>query len=105
MLKVLAILMSLVISSQVSFVQSKDLTEEMLLERNGKIIVEVIEGVCLDEEGNGKIIDAGENDYISYAGIEDVNPGDEVTTYCIYNPNTSYTDDVIERVDIVKPEK
>lgn len=56
-------------------------------------------GVCLNEQGDGKLYN-GEPvyNYISYAST-DAKPGDEVFTVCILNPTNTYCDDIIYRHD------
>ena len=39
--------------------------------------------------------------YISYRSVEDFQEGDTILTYFIYNPDTNYTDDILERFDYV----
>lgn len=77
---------------------SFDLTEDILANRQGKLIIEKCIGTVTDNEKNGSLEDGS---YISY---EDVNcaKGDTITTYLIYNPKNNYTDDVIERFDYVQ---
>lgn len=77
---------------------SFDLTEDILANRQGKLIIEKCIGTVTDDEKNGSLEDGS---YISY---EDVNcaKGDTITTYLIYNPKNNYTDDVIERFDYVQ---
>lgn len=84
-------------------VESKDLTYDMLVNRNGATIVEKCIGVVLDEEGNGEVINGiPDYNYICYAGLEeDLQPGTVVLTYCVYNPDTSYEDDIILRYDYI----
>lgn len=84
-------------------VESKDLTYDMLVNRNGATIVEKCIGVVLDEEGNGEVINGvPDYNYICYAGLEeDLQPGTVVLTYCVYNPDTTYEDDIILRYDFV----
>ena len=78
---------------------SSELTGEMLEKRmNGdKVIVERTKGIVLDDELNG----SAEGYYISYRSVEGAQPGDEVITYLVYNPATSYIDDIIERYDVI----
>lgn len=78
---------------------TSELTSEMLENRmNGnKVIVECTKGIVLDDELNG----SAENYYISYRSVEGAQPGDEIITYLVYNPATSYIDDIIERYDII----
>ena len=77
-----------------------DLTEEVLVNRNGKIVIEKFIGICLNEEGDGQILNTANEDfnYIKYHdGIE---PGDVVLSYCIYN-DTDSEDGIISRFDYV----
>lgn len=81
---------------------SSELTEDILVNRQGKLIIEKCVGKVLDDEKNGAIQNADSDyNYISYADV-DCTKGDTVTTYLIYNPKTNYTDDVIERFDYVQ---
>lgn len=78
---------------------TSELTGEMLENRmNGdKVIVERTKGIVLDDELNG----SEEDHYISYKSVEGAQPGDEIITYLVYNPATSYIDDIIERYDVI----
>lgn len=81
---------------------TEELTEDILANRQGKLIIEKCVGKVLDNEKNGAIQNADSDyNYISYADV-DCTKGDTVTTYLIYNPETNYTDDVIERFDYVQ---
>lgn len=81
---------------------SSELTEDVLANRQGKLIIEKCVGTVLDDKKNGAIQNADSDyNYISYADV-DCTKGDTVTTYLIYNPETNYTDDVIERFDYVQ---
>lgn len=81
---------------------SSELTEDILANRQGKLIIEKCVGTVLDNEKNGAIQNADSDyNYISYADV-DCTKGDSVITYLIYNPETNYTDDVIERFDYVQ---
>lgn len=64
-------------------------------QRNGKIIIEVIQGTVIDELGNGRT-DTG--DYIKYDGLE---KGTRVETVLIYDPATNYIDDIMYRADTI----
>lgn len=77
---------------------SSELTEDILANRQGKLIIEKCIGTVTDDEKNGSLEDGS---YISYADV-DCTKGDTVITYLIYNPKTNYTDDVIERFDHVQ---
>lgn len=81
---------------------SSELTEDILANRQGKLIIEKCVGTVTDDEKNGAIQNADSDyNYISYADV-DCAKGDTVTTYLIYNPKTNYTDDVINRIDFVQ---
>ena len=81
---------------------SSELTEDILANRQGKLIIEKCIGTVIDDEKNGAIQNADSDyNYISYADV-DCTKGDSVITYLIYNPNTNYTDDVIDRIDFVQ---
>lgn len=77
---------------------SSELTEDVLANRQGKLIIEKCIGTVIDDEKNGSLEDGS---YISYADVDCVK-GDTVITYLIYNPNTNYVDDVIERFDYIQ---
>lgn len=80
-----------------------ELTGDMLRNRNGALVIERMFGKCLDEEGNGKVLNPADPDYdyVSYRGVPDVRPGDLIETYLVYNPDTSYEDDVLDRFDLI----
>lgn len=80
------------------FYDSSELTEDILASRQGKLIIEKCIGTVTDDERNGVLNDGS---YISYENV-DCTKGDTITTYLIYNPDTNYTDDVIDRFDFVK---
>lgn len=75
--------------------QDYDRCTEAIECRNGKIIIEVIQGTVIDECGNGRT-DTG--DYIKYDGLE---KGTRVETVLIYNPATNYVDDIMDRADTI----
>ena len=77
---------------------SSELTEDILANRQGKLIIEECVGTVTDDEKNGSLEDGS---YISYADV-DCAKGDTITTYLIYNPDTNYTDDVVDRFDFVQ---
>lgn len=77
---------------------SSELTEDILANRQGKLIIEKCVGTVTDDEKNGNLEDGS---YISYESV-DCTKGNTIITYLIYNPETNYTDDVIERFDYVQ---
>jgi len=69
----------------ITFVDTDDLTVAQLV-GNARIAERII-GVCLDDDGNGAIINTdSEYDYIHYP--EFINPGEIVCTYALYVPGS-----------------
>lgn len=73
---------------------------------NDSIIIERVIGMVTNRnrEGDGIILNTSNTnyDYISYRNVDfEINDGTIILTYLIYNPNTNYVDDVIERYDFV----
>lgn len=97
-------ILTLLLTLNVKVYGTTQLTYQTLVTREPDVlIVEEIHGIILDEDGHGRI-DNGDDphDYISYCNLmEYAKPGDLVETYCIYNPNTQYEDDIIYRIDLV----
>lgn len=87
----------------IEIIDSADLSLEDLENRKGKIIIEKCIGVVENSDGDGKVLNCYDSnyDYISYRSVEDFQVGDTILTYLIYNPDTSYTDDILERFDYV----
>ncbi len=89
---------------QTVFVETDDLTYEMLSSREGVQYIEVFEGVCTSEDLDGRITSTQEEyyNYTSYRHTT-VKPcvGDKVLTYLVYNAYTQYEDDIIARWDYV----
>lgn len=78
-----------------------DLTEEALVNRNGKLIVVKYIGICLNEEGDGQILNTANDDFNYIKYHDGINPGDVVLSYCIYDPDTDSEDGIISRFDYV----
>ncbi len=79
---------------------TSDLSLEMLENRmkwSKKVIVEKIIAKVLDDDLNGE----AEGFYINYSCVPGVKAGDEVISYFVYNPETNYCDDIIERYDVI----
>lgn len=87
----------------IEIVDSADLSLEDLENRKGKIIIEKCIGVVENSDGDGRILNCADPDYyyISYRSVEDFQEGDTILTYFIYNPDTNYVDDILERFDYV----
>lgn len=62
--------------------------------RNGKIIIQVVQGTVISDNGDGELDTGG---YIKYDA--DLKQGDRVETVLVYNPATNFDDDVIYRAD------
>lgn len=63
--------------------------------RNGKIIIEISNGIVTDNKGNGK------DDLGYYRGYDKkkFHKGDKVQSVFVYNPDNNYEDDIISRTD------
>ena len=80
----------------VKFMAAGKVTRSKLLKRCNKyLLVEVVEGTCLNDNGDGK---DGQGYYISYRGIDGCQTGDVYRTYLIY-ANSRYVDDIAGRCD------
>lgn len=85
-------------NTEVYFTRSKsdyDRMTEILENRKGKIIIEVIEATVLDDDGNA--CDAF-GFYVKYDSGK-YEKGDRVQTAFVYNPENNYLDDILYRVD------
>lgn len=86
---------------------SRNVTGEMLTNRteSDKIIVERVIAIITnrEREGDAKVLNTnGDYTYISYYGTDlDYTIGTIMITYLMYNPETDYEDDIIERYDYV----
>ena len=72
-----------------------DAMTEILENRNGNIIIEVIQATVLDDEGNGS---DQFGFYVKYDSKR-FSKGDKVQSVFVYNPDTNYVDDILYRVD------
>lgn len=72
-----------------------DAMTEILENRNGNIIIEVIEATVLDDEGNGS---DQFGFYVKYDSKR-FSKGDKVQSVFVYNPDSNYIDDILYRVD------
>ena len=87
-------------NGKIELLNSYECTGEKLESRNGEIIIERAIGKVLNGNQDGEILNA-ENpayNYISYR-CTNLNPGDVVETFMIYNPANNYVDDITERFD------
>ena len=84
-------------------IDAEDLTCDRLVNRTpDEVIVARIVGECLDDNGNGKLVnDESEYNYISYRDVEGVQPGDIVVTYEVYDRFGNGEDDIVERYDMI----
>ena len=67
----------------------------LLSKRKGKIIVEIVTGKVVNNNGDGK---DSCGYYIAY-DKKKFKKGDKVQTVFVYNPENNYTDDILYRVD------
>ena len=63
--------------------------------RNGRIIIEIIDATVLDDDGNGS---DQFGFYVKYDSRR-FSKGDHVRSAFVYNPETNYFDDIVCRVD------
>lgn len=85
-------------NTEVYFTRTKndyDAIIEVLENRNGKIIIEVIEATVLDDDGNGS---DQFGFYVKYDARR-FSKGDKVQSVFVYNPDSNYIDDILYRVD------
>ena len=84
---------------------ASELTAEILENRNGITIIERCVGMVVDKtKGDGIILNAydPEYNYISYRSCgQEVRDGAILVSYMVYNPDTTYIDDIVERHDFV----
>ena len=85
---------------KVKIVSEKKLTYKALMHRKGKVLyIERIHGTVVNKKLDGETT---ADEYICYSRLKGkVKPGDEVVTYCIYNPFNNWIDDIDERYDII----
>jgi len=86
---------------------SRNVTGGMLANRtkSEKIIIERVIAIITNRnrEGDAKVLNTnGDYNYISYYDTDlDYTTGTVMITYLMYNPETDYEDDIIERYDYV----
>ena len=78
------------IKSQADYERSAD----AIAHRDGKIIIQVVQGTVISGNGDGELDTGG---YIKYNA--DLKQGDRVETVLVYNPATNFDDDVMYRAD------
>lgn len=86
------------VKTSVYYVHTKkdlDKLDKELYKRNGKIVIEIINGTVKDKKGNG-VDSAG---YYIYYNPQKFKKGDKVQTVFVYNPESNYTDDILYRID------
>lgn len=105
MRKILTILMvsGILLTANTKIYSVNELTDDMLVDRNGKIIIEEIIGEVTSVDGDGRILNCADPNYnyISYRRVDNITVGDTIKTYCVYNPFSDYEDDVVMRFDFV----
>lgn len=90
-------------ANTIEIYDASEMTEEILTNRNGKIIVEKIIGKVTNYKLDGKILNCNANNegYINYKRVDGAKKGDKIVTYYIYNPFTNTPDDVLTRLDFI----
>ena len=78
------------IKSQADYERSAD----AIIHRDGKIIIQVVQGTVISYNGDGELDTGG---YIKYD--DDLKQDDRVETVLVYNPATNFADDVMYRAD------
>ena len=78
------------VKSQADYERSAD----AITHRNGKIVIQVVQGTVISDNGDGELDTGG---YIKYDA--DLKQGDRVETVLIYNPATNFDDDMMYRAD------
>lgn len=88
-------------SGKVKIVPEGKLTRKMLTARKGKVLyVEKIYGQILNRRLDGMTSCVYYISYKSLAGK--VHKGNQIITYCVYNPYTKWIDDIDERYDQIR---
>lgn len=87
--------------AKIRFISEGKLTRHMLLSRKAKhiVYVERIVGKVVNSNMDGLTTNGHYMSYRSLRGY--VHKGDEVVTYCVYNPFSKAIDDIIDRFDVV----
>lgn len=87
----------------VRVVDSSELTLRDIEERSGQyVLVERMECMVQDDEGNGRVLNVPEGEYGDYIKFdpEEFSEGDLVEVYCTY-ADSPYTDDIESRADFL----
>lgn len=77
----------------VKIFDNEQIDNDVICNRIGTVIVEIVDGTVVDNNGNGLLDNGGT---VSYGGIDGMEIGDRMRTIIVYNPETNYCDDVIE---------
>lgn len=81
------------------------LTYKMLVNRNGKQIVERVIGRVKNNKKDGAIFNVPKGEkyynYISYRNVRNAKKGDVIVTYFYYNTKTNAEDDIVKRKDYI----
>lgn len=88
-------------NGKVIILSEKRLTNKALMHRKNKVLyIERSYGIVLNKNLDGETTSGY---YICYASSlkGKVKPGDEVVSYCVYNPFNNWIDDIDERYDVI----
>lgn len=84
---------------------SSEVTAQDIENRNGSLIVERCIGIVTDAaRGDGVVLNSDDDicSYIGYANCDvPYTEGTIIVTYLVYNPKTTWVDDIIDRYDFV----
>lgn len=69
----------------------------VLENRNGKIIIEIINGTVIDSMGNGE----DSNGYYIKYDADRFTKGNKVQSVLVYNPDSNSIDDILHRIDVL----
>lgn len=72
-----------------------DILLDTLENRNGQIIIEIIQGTVLDENGDGVDVCS----YYTHYDTDRFSKGDKVQSVFVYDPDNNYIDGILYRVD------
>ena len=85
---------------EAEFYQPDELTAEILTTRTSTV-VEMFLGICTDSAGHGEILNTvTDYNYISYRGLN-IQEGDIVLSFCLYDTDGHGEDDIVRRDDYV----
>ena len=88
-------------TNELMVIDESQVTEELLTNRNGKIIISRVVGKMINENGDGEVINGYDGDYITYRNVKGAEVDNIIVTYLVYNPDNNAIDDIICRFDYI----